>query len=505
MRYFNCSGPNNPEEHYTLLRPALLAKGLDFIKRRRYFTIWAPRQSGKSTYFLLLKQRLREEGYDAMHISVESFRSADLNEFLELFRVEALKQWNLALTAPSLASLYNEMSHITDRNLVLVLDEVDALNEEFLGEFLHTIRNLYHSRDTHSLKSVIFMGVSNLTGAIGDNASPFNIADEFHLPYFTLEETFELLGQHEAETGQRFERKVVRKIYEVTAGQPGLVNAFANELVSRHVGDKKITYAHYLEVEQWYLEQAIEKHFANILHKARAHRPFVEMLLFTEAIVPFKIDRPAIKDLYVNGIIRPGKDGLVEFWVPYYKKRLYDAFYPYTNGELTELSAQLRTMPFLEPSGEINVEKFIAEYKAYAARRGFGIFREKNAQGQYVSIKEAGLLYSFETFLAAFVQQAGGKTYREANTGLGRSDLGVNLNGREMLFEVKRYYGLAKFERGKQQVAYYARSLGLKKAVYVVFTPNNIEYPPEVREERFTLKGVEVWVFLVPYDEEKDF
>ncbi|MCS7037778.1 MAG: AAA-like domain-containing protein [Saprospiraceae bacterium] len=505
MRYFNCSGPNNPQEHYTLLRPALIAKGIDFIKRRRYFTIWAPRQSGKSTYFLLLKQALEREGYAFLQLNFENYGDETSEGLLRKLHTTLTE---IGLSPPEFdtyARVSDYLETVKHLKLVLMVDEVEGLNRELLRSFLHTIRNLYHSRDTHSLKSVIFVGVSNLTGVVGDNASPFNIADEFHLPYFTLEETFELLGQHEAETGQRFERKVVRKIHEVTAGQPGLVNAFAHELVSRHADDKKITYAHYLEVEQWYLEQTLEKHFANILQKANAHRSFVEMLLFTEAVVPFKIDRPAIKDLYVNGIIRPGKNGLVEFWVPYYKKRLYDAFYPYTNGELTELTAHLRPVPFLEPSGELDVEKLIAEYKAYAARRGFGVFREKNAQGQYVSIKEAGLLYSFETFLTAFVQQAGGKTYREANTGLGKSDLVVNLRGQELLFEAKRYYGLAKFERGKQQAAYYARSLGLKKAVCVVFTPNSIQYPPEVREERFTLKGVEVSVFLVPYDEEKDF
>jgi hypothetical protein len=64
--------------------------------------------------------------------------------------------------------------------------EIEGLNEEIFGQFLHTIRNLYHFRDEHSLKSVILVGVSNIVGVVQDNASPFNIADNLEVPYFTF-------------------------------------------------------------------------------------------------------------------------------------------------------------------------------------------------------------------------------------------------------------------------------------------------------------------------------
>ena len=96
---------------------------------------------------------------------------------------------------------------------------------------MHSIRNAYHSRENHCLKSVILVGVSNFVGVLSDNASPFNIADNLNVPYFTNQETFELLAQHEAETGQLFEKKVKQKISEITANQPGLVNVFAKKIV----------------------------------------------------------------------------------------------------------------------------------------------------------------------------------------------------------------------------------------------------------------------------------
>ncbi len=38
---------------------------------------------------------------------------------------------------------------------VLIIDEVEGINKEYFGDFLHSIRNAYHTRENHCLKSVI--------------------------------------------------------------------------------------------------------------------------------------------------------------------------------------------------------------------------------------------------------------------------------------------------------------------------------------------------------------
>ena len=67
----------------------------------------------------------------------------------------------------------------------------------------------------------------NITGIIQDNANPFNIADNFDIPYFTEQEVFELYEQHEIESGQLFNEDVKKQVTHITAGQPGLINGFA--------------------------------------------------------------------------------------------------------------------------------------------------------------------------------------------------------------------------------------------------------------------------------------
>ncbi len=64
---------------------------------------------------------------------------------------------------------------------------------------------------------MILVGVANITGVVQDNASPFNIADSLEIPYFTREEVWNLYGQHEAETGQKFASEVKDKVFHITA------------------------------------------------------------------------------------------------------------------------------------------------------------------------------------------------------------------------------------------------------------------------------------------------
>jgi len=504
MREFNTSGPNIPRQHYTLMRTKQLEQGIKLVEKDRYFTIWAPRQTGKSTYFRQLAAELEKLDYKVAHINFESYRNASLESFLKRLTRHLKENWGVDFSKEKdISNIFELIENIRNKKCVLIIDEVEGINKEYFGDFLHSIRNAYHSREEHCLKSVILVGVSNIIGIVQDNASPFNIADNLNVPYFTKDEVFELLGQHENETGQLFDKNVKEKIYQITAGQPGLVNGFAKVLVDRNPDKKILDYDDYLKVEHWYLNIAIDKNFANILNQARKERRFVERLLFTEDEIPFKIDRESIKLLHVNGLIKEDENGNVTFWVPFYKKRLYDAFYPYTNGERKEISRTIFYEEYFDKKGNFKIEKLISAYKEYVKRRGFKVFLEKDENGEYKSIKESALIYSFETFIAAVVSQLSGKIYREADTGLGKSNMVINFKGQEYLIETKVYYAPKQFDEGKKQLAYYCNSLGLKKGIYLVFTPTNQKYPKNVKEQTENINEVNISTYLIEYDDTK--
>jgi hypothetical protein len=504
MREFNTSGPNLPAKHYTLPRTSLVQQGKNLVYDERYFTIWAPRQTGKSTYFRFLAEDLRTEGYKVAFINFENFRIAHLEGFLNRLKTALMEQWEIQFQSNTLDGLFQEIENIKTGKCVLIIDEVEGINEAFLGDFLHSVRNVYHSRQEHCLKSVILVGVINIVGIVKSNASPFNIAENLPIPYFTDEETFELFHQHERETGQLFDLKVKNKIAAMTANQPGLVNAFAKKLVSDYPNKPVLSYDDYLEVENWFLLESIDKNLSNIVNKAEEYRGFVEQLLFKDVKILFQIYREDIKILYVNGIIKRESDGSVGFRVPLYQKVLHSAFYPYTNGESERIQSTIIVEEFYTEDGVFDIDKVIEMYKIYALRRRFRYFREKNDKGRYVTLKEATLVYSFETFLNAFLMIVEGKSYLEAHTGLGRTDLLINVDNQEFVIEAKVFSNITQFKKGKKQLAWYAHNLNLTTAIYLVFVESEVKNP-HVKEIVEIIDGIEIKTHLIAYNLEQDF
>ncbi|MGA1825419.1 MAG: ATP-binding protein [bacterium] len=503
-RTFNTSGPNIPEEHYTIMREDLIKKGIDLVQRQRYFTIWAPRQTGKSTFFRLLAKKLNTMDYKAVYFSTEGFTNFSITAILKELNRSILEQIDQKVCLNSLEDFIDFFRENRGDPFVLIIDEIEGLNPELLSQFLHSIRNLYHTRDKHCLKSVILVGVSNILGVIEDNASPFNIADNLDVPYFTKAEVYELLGQHEKETGQLFDTNVKDKIATITACQPGLVNGFAYQLTTRFQEKKLIDYEDYLIVEDWYLKKTIDKNIANVISKASRYRSFVESLLFTEKKIEYDIDRPAIKYLHTQGIITSDTEGFVRFWVPIYRKKLFKAFYPYSNGESDFQLREINLGGFFLEKGKLNFDKLLKGYRTYIKRRGFRYFREKDEQGNFKHTKEAAMVYSFESFIQLLLQVLEGKSYLESHTGLGQTDLLINIDGRETVIEFKIYRDKTIFEKGKKQLAYYCRSVSITEGIYLVFVPKCYQNLG-LEETEETIDDVFIKSYLVYYDEEKDF
>jgi len=495
-RFFNTSGPCNPERHYALFRKNIIKKGINLVEDERYFTIWAPRQTGKSTYFRLLKPELEKLGYKVVHINVESFKNITESNFLKILDSFTQKDMNIEVKARNFDDFFNEIVTLKDQKIVLIIDEIEGLNPAIFNQFLHTIRNLYHFREENALKSVIFVGVSNILGVIQDNASPFNIADNLDVPYFTEGEVFELLEQHETETGQKFATEVKAKIYEITSGQPGLVNGFAYKLVTDNLDKTEITLADYYKVERWYLYIAIDKNIENIKNKAKLYRRLMEELLFTEKTITFNKHKESIKFLSSQGVIQEGEDGNIQFWVPLYKKVLYTYFSPDFNGEGRYFYGNNDPYIFYdEETQTIKLKELINMFKQYVKERSFKHFMDRSADGSYERLKEAAAGYAFSTYIENYVRILRGNTYYEADSGLGRTDMIINALNHEYIIEFKVFSDKFNYQRGKQQVSYYAQARNLTEAYYVVFAAKkyqHIEYLKDseeiiyIGEEAFT-------------------
>ena len=214
---------------------------------------------------------------------------------------------------------------------------------------------------------------------------------------------------------------------------------------------------------------------------------------------------PAIQSLYTHGLLKNNPDGYVEFWVPLYRKRLFNAFYPYSNGEGETIKQSLPLDSVIVDNQTFHFDQLIESFKVYIKKRSFRPFREKNKKGKYKSIPEAVMVYSFKTYIHSFLQMINGKSYREAQVSLGNSDLIMSVLGKEYLIETKIYRYDRQFQEGKEQLAYYCKTLNLREGTYLVFVPNNILYPDKAKEGTTTISGIDIHTYLVWYDEEKDF
>jgi len=262
-RRFNTTGPNIPAEHYTLPPEDRCPGALGLIEQKHFFVVHAPRQSGKTTLLNALEQQLNATGkYHALYCSLESVQGLDepekgipavlacLEEALRYHgglggarRPDFSRQPNVALIA-----FLRELCAGADRPVVMLLDETDCLGGETLILFLRQLRDGYVNRAripfVHSLALVGMRNIRDYKAQVRQDsetlgsASPFNIAVEsLTLRNFTRDEIAALYQQHTAETGQVFPGELVDKVFELTGGQPWLVNALAREMVVKICGD----------------------------------------------------------------------------------------------------------------------------------------------------------------------------------------------------------------------------------------------------------------------------
>ena len=140
---------------------------------------------------------------------------------------------NAQITEPiSMREFFEDLEGLLEnQRFVVIIDEFDSIPRDAIRGFLHSLRQIYLSRRTRCPHSIGIIGVKNITQLNYDRSiSPFNIQDEFKLPNFTLGQVQELFSQYTDEVGQPFTPETIEAIHKQTAGQPVLVNRFAQIL-----------------------------------------------------------------------------------------------------------------------------------------------------------------------------------------------------------------------------------------------------------------------------------
>lgn len=297
-KFFNTTGPCKAADHYMIDPLTRLPDVRILIHNRLYFVLHAPRQSGKTTSLQALAKQLTEEGkYTALRFSCETGQAygADIHQVEEtiLESIQFASKIHLPphLQCPTWAQLplVNRLkaalslwASLSERPLVLFFDEIDALVDEALLSILHQLRDGFSDRPNHFPHSIILCGLRDVRDykvASGSSphlgtASPFNIkSDSLTLACFTQDEVNSLYGQHTDATGQNFEPEALIKAWELTEGQPWLVNALANEVIGKmKVPVQERITTHHLEEAAQRLIAARATHLDSLVAKLNEDR-----------------------------------------------------------------------------------------------------------------------------------------------------------------------------------------------------------------------------------------
>ena len=320
------------------------------------------------------------------------------------------------------------------------------------------------------------------------------------MPNFTLEQVQELIGQYTDEVGQAFAPEVIASIHKQTAGQPVLVNRFAQILTEEMDIPKTetITMAHWTTAHAQLLEESnvnITHLVTNIRKNPRFESILMRIMERDEGVV-FNLDDDIINELATYGVIRKGADDMCEILNPIYLYRIMRAFKPTVNG-LEQVYFPEETdddeHEYLTPAGEIDMVSLLDNFRDFIARAGFRILQVPDTPQESVG------RHLLLAYLDEFVRRVGGVMHIEVQTGRGRMDLLITHNQRKYIVETKIWRGESRYQSGKKQLAAYLKLEGVTDGYYVVFDHRQT---PDPRMETEALDGVAIRSYVIPVIQE---
>ncbi len=525
MRRFSTQGPVNPDQHYVVPRTAELAEFIKRVKEGRYIVIFAPRQTGKTTFFYAAMDILtaEEPTYVPTHLDFEAYKNLtpsdfysnlteDIREEIEnLYQKrgevppEALRHFleNTTLTDNvSMLRGFRALARVLENQRVIVfIDEFDGIPPGVVSDFLYALRRIYISRTSPRCPySLGIVGVKSIAQLNYDQSvSPFNIHDDFALPNFTLTQVQELLGQYTVEVGQTFAQEVIESIHKQTGGQPFLVNRFAQILTEEMDIPKTetITMPHFSEAHI----QLLDERNTNLTHLTTniCRNPRFENLLmrimFGDEGIPFNLRNELINELATYGVIAKDSDRKCKIVNPIYLYCILQTFKPIVNGlERDYFPKDTDGFQYLTSTGQIQMERLMDNFCEFIARAGFRILQVPETPQEFIG---QHLLFAY---LSQFVTSVNGAMYMEVPTGRGRMDLLLLHNQRKYIVETKIWRSERLYTEGKQQLAAYLSAEGVAEGYYIVFDHREV---PEPRTEMETIDGLTIRSYVIPVVQER--
>ena len=504
MRFFNTAGEVLAARHYCIppLQRVDLDEILTLVDQQHYFILHAPRQTGKTSVLAALADHLNATGrFRCVYVNVEEGQTARQNVAAGIQTVldaiakaaerttseeivEEIWPAVLARSGPhrALRNVLAQWSVAATKPLILFVDEIDALIGDTLISVLRQLRAGYRDRPRWFPQSVILCGVRDIRdyrifseekGFHITGGSAFNIkAESLRLGDFFESEVRSLLLQHTDETGQRFEAGAIDHIWNLTQGQPWLVNALANQACfkDRQGRDRSraVTVAAIDRANETLILKRVTHldQLADKLREPRVRRVILPMIAGSPGYDYSGRDLEYVRDL---GLVAAA--GPVRMANPIYAEVIPREL---TTVQESDLQGRVSPRWYIRPDGSLDLKALLTGFQDY--------FRQHSESWvERYGHREAGPQLVLHGYLHRVVN-SGGRVTREYAVARGRSDLviewprpGSPLSDRPLKYviECKVVGEKSALEstilKGLEQTAWYMDRCGAESGHLVVF------------------------------------
>lgn len=377
-----------------------------------------------------------------------------------------------------LNSSLSQLAADLDKPLVLFIDEIDSLVGDTLITVLRQIRAGYDKRPENFPQSIILCGVRDVRDyrmidadgkTVITGGSAFNIKSKsMRVGNFNKNEVHTLLTEHSKATGQVFEETAIEAIWNLTQGQPWLVNALAYEVCfekksyrdrTKKISKEVVDDAKYSLIlrRETHLDQLVDK-----LKEARVQR-VIEPILAGDEIVEnlFMQDIEYVRDL---GIISQEKG--LKIANPIYREVI-----PRELIWVKQETLLHETHWYVNDKGHLDTKKLLVAFQE---------FYQENAESWLngVQYKKAAPPLLLQAFLQR-IENGGGRIEREYALGSKRTDLFIrwklpNGSWQKVIMELKviRKTFDRTISEGLEQSVSYADRCSANDIHLIIFDPD---------------------------------
>lgn len=524
MRRFHSYGPVDSRKHFTVPRKALVRSCMENLMGDsddggRFFTIWAPRQTGKTWLMHQMTQEIRHRfggRFGIAHVSCYGLRlekgepeSAILNRIpklmLDVFgiQVEPPETWEEWI------QLFHKQSGHFEKPLILFLDDFDCLPQRVIDRVLPLFRAVYRNRAQYCIHGLVLIGLRLLVDVKGEQEAPFDIQGAVQAPFFSREEVGKLFRQYQEESGQVVAPAVIDHLWNATRGHPGLVGWFGQLLTDKYRPqiDKTIDEDVWETVYRRACYSEWNNTVLNLIQKVRSGYFDPLVTLFSRTDIRFRIDTPWCAYFFYNGVISDeegtgpnGMHRICRFSNPFIQKRLYNALTHDLIGDrlpLLPIDPAIDFKVFLR-SPEMRVPSLLEHYKSYLRRlreKGVRPWRRQPGRADTLLTEAVGHFHLYAWLCQ--VLEGHCRVTPEFPTRSGKVDLHLICADKLGVIETASFQTLAQTESAQQEAAAYANRHSLSQITIALFVSVEDEEVLNSLSGELVIDGVNVMVTAI--------